>query len=149
MRWLEVNVPTWALETAAWPHEALGSRMVNKTLEISVAALPSTIKDSLKTLFSQGWPTTSHKQEKGDSLQENSLVRIGDFEKGMHLQQKSPIWVQEAVGCSLSVLMRGWEKGLPLSKPQFSPLQNKKMRLDESARASPILHPMIHQCFDI
>lgn len=107
MRWLEVNVPAWALETAAWPHPALGSRMFNKTLEISVAALPSTIKDSLKTLLSQGRPTTSHKQEKGDSLQENSLVRIGDFERGVHLQQKSPIWVQEAGGCSLSVLMRG------------------------------------------
>lgn len=122
--------------------------MFNKTLKISVAALPSTIKDSLKTLLSQGRPTTYHKQEKGDFLQ-NSLVRIGDFEKGMHLQQKSPIWVPEAGDCSLSVLIRGWEEGLPLFKPQFSPLQNKKIRLDESARASPILHPMIHQCFDI
>jgi len=69
-------VPTWALGTAAWPHAALGSKMFNKTLEISVAALPSTIKDSLKTLLSQGCPTTSHKQEKGGSLQENSPVRI-------------------------------------------------------------------------
>lgn len=67
----------------------------------------------------------------------------------MHLQQKSAIWAQEAIAGSLSVLIGGWEERLPFSQPQFSPLQNQKIRLGESARASPTLHPMIHQCFDV
>lgn len=74
---------------------------------------------------------------------------IGDFEKSVHLQQKTPIWAQEAITGSLSVLVPRWEEGLPLSKPQFSPLQNKKIRLEDSARASLTLHPMMHQRFDI